>query len=125
MDLAAAVASWIVGAALVVAGASKLTAGARWADQARGLGAPGWAAPFVPWVELVLGAMLVSGLARSAAAVAALLLLAAFTLLLARLLRRGEHPPCACFGAWSVAPVGSRHLVRNAALMALSALAAL
>ena len=117
------VAAVVVGVALVVAGGSKLAAGGAWPEQARGMGAPSWAVPIVPWIELVVGAALVTQLARRAAAVAAIVLLVAFSALIARLLRRGEHPPCACFGSWSLGPIGPRHLVRNAALLALAIVA--
>ncbi|WP_169812942.1 TlpA family protein disulfide reductase [Nocardia niwae] len=54
----------------------------------------------IPWV---------SGLA----ALAVLLLLAVFTAVIARLMRRGEHPSCSCFGAASATPIGPKTLVRN------------
>ena len=117
------VAAVLVGVALVVAGGSKLAAGGAWPEQARGMGAPRWVVPLVPWVELAVGAALVTQLARRAAALAAIALLVAFSVLIARLLRRGEHPPCACFGSWSLEPIGPRHLVRNAALVALAVVA--
>jgi hypothetical protein len=49
----------------------------------------------------------------------------AFSASVAAQLARGKHPPCACFGAWSPAPVGARTLARNAALIALAVVAAL
>ncbi len=52
MDTAAAIAAVIVGAAFVVAGASKLAAHDSWPAQAAGLGAPAWTVPIVPWFEL-------------------------------------------------------------------------
>ena len=54
---------------------------------------------------------------------AALVLLVAFTGLIALRLARGEHPPCACFGAWSAKPIGPSHLLRNGALIVLSIVA--
>lgn len=76
--------------------------------------------PLVPWWELVVGASLLVGLAKPWPAVAATVTIAAFTALLLRVLRRGEHPPCACFGTWSAAPLGVRHVVRNVALLCLA-----
>jgi uncharacterized membrane protein YphA (DoxX/SURF4 family) len=124
VDTASLVAAIVLGAAFVVAGASKLAAGPSWPEQARGLGAPSWAIPVVPWVELVLGAALVARLAPRPLAVVAFGVLAVFTVLLAARLREGRRPPCACFGAWSARPLGPGHLVRNAALMVLAVVAA-
>lgn len=51
----------------------------------------------------------------------AAVLLVAFTVAIGSALRRGRRAPCRCFGA-SSAPVGTRHLGRNAALLAAAAL---
>ncbi len=118
----ATVASVLLGIAFVVAGGSKLAAGAAWPAQARGLGAPSWTVPLLPWVELVVGASLVTQLARRPAAIVAAVLLVAFTALIAVRLRQGRRPPCACFGAWSTRPIGALDLVRNAVLLALAVL---
>jgi len=103
-----------------VAGGSKLAAGTSWPEQARGLGAPGVVIPVLPWLEVALGAILVVQVASVAAGMAALGLLASFTMLIVRRLSLGEHPPCACFGAWSAAPLGWGHVVRNAVLAVLA-----
>jgi hypothetical protein len=118
-----AVAAVVLGIAFVLAGAAKLAAGETWRSQAQGMGAPSWSVPVLPWVELVLGAALVTLIARRPAAVAALVLLAAFTSLILRRLRAGEHPPCACFGAWAARPLGRGHVARNAVLAALAVVA--
>ncbi|NKX86990.1 peroxiredoxin family protein [Nocardia coubleae] len=52
----------------------------------------------------------------------ALLLLVCFTAAIVRLLLRGEHPNCSCFGAVNAEPIGPAPLVRNALLVALAAL---
>jgi uncharacterized membrane protein YphA (DoxX/SURF4 family) len=119
----AVVASVVLGVAFVVAGGSKLAAGEQWPAQARGLGAPQWSIPIVPWMELALGAVLVAQVARRAAAIAALAVLVAFTGLIVMRLREGRHPPCACFGAWSAKPLGVGHVVRNAVLAGLAVVA--
>jgi hypothetical protein len=106
-------ASIVVGVVFLVAGATKIAAGAEWPAQARGLGAPAIIVPLVPWVEVATGAVLVVQVARRAAAFAAA----------AMQLAQGRRPPCACFGAWSVKPLGAGHVVRNVALIALSVLA--
>ena len=120
-----AIASVVVGVALVVAGASKLAARDTWPAQARGLGAPAWSIPIVPWFELVVGALLIVQVARPIMALVAIGLFAAFTVMIAAKLRKGEHPPCACFGAWSAKPIGGGHIARNLALIAVAVVAAL
>lgn len=122
MSLLAAMGAFVVGAVFVVAGASKVAAGARWPLEARALGVPTMGAlavvaSIVPWWELIIGASLAAGLFRPWPAIAAVVTLAVFSVLLMRVLRRGEHPPCACFGAWSAAPLGWRHVARNAGLI--------
>lgn len=113
----------LVGVAFVVAGGSKIAAGGSWPVQARGLGAPSWTIQLVPWVEIVVGALLIAQVAAPWPAVAALLLLGAFSGLIVNALAHGRHPPCACFGAWSAKPIGAGHLVRNGALIVLTVLA--
>ena len=122
MNWVATVASVTIGVAFLVAGASKIAAGPNWPEQARGLGAPNFAIPILPWVEIVLGALLVSQVGRDIAAVGALVLLAAFTALVGYRLSQGRHPPCACFGAWSAKPIGPGTVVRNIVLMVLALL---
>ncbi|MFK7918058.1 MAG: MauE/DoxX family redox-associated membrane protein [Ilumatobacter sp.] len=114
------VAAVLLGAAFVVAGASKLAARDSWPVQARGLGAPAWTVPLVPWTELTIGALLVVQLWRPVMAVAAALLLVVFTALLVAKIAAGERPPCACFGAWSARPIGWGHVARNAVLLGLA-----
>jgi hypothetical protein len=123
-DTAGVVAAILLGAAFVVAGASKLAAGTAWRAQAAGLGAPVWSVGPLPWVELVLGSILISNLARRPAAIVALGLLLAFSSLVIARLREGSHPPCACFGAWAARPLGPGHLLRNGALAVLAIIAA-
>jgi uncharacterized membrane protein YphA (DoxX/SURF4 family) len=116
----AVVASVLLGIAFVVAGGSKVAAGPAWPGQARDLGAPSFVIPIVPWFEIVLGAVLIVQLAPVPAGVVALMTLLIFTGLIARRLAQGQHPPCACFGAWSAKPLGPGHLVRNGALILLA-----
>jgi uncharacterized membrane protein YphA (DoxX/SURF4 family) len=116
-------ASIVVGVVFLVAGASKIAAGAEWPVQARGLGAPAVTIPLVPWVEIAIGAVLVVQVARQPAALAATAMLVVFTVLIVVQLAQGRRPPCACFGAWSAKPLGAGHVVRNVALIALSVIA--
>lgn len=121
----AAAAAVVVGLVFVVAAGSKLAGRERWVAQATDMGAPPIVIPALPWVELAIGAALITGLARRAAAIAAIALLVAFTALIVVRLRQGRRPVCACFGAWSAKPIGAGHLVRNGVLVVVAGLAAL
>ena len=123
MDAVGIVASIVLGAVFLLAGASKIAAGASWPRQARELGAPAFVAPIVPWVEIVIGALLVSQIARTVVAIAAIVVLVAFTALIALRLAQGKRPACACFGTWSAKPIGPVDVVRNLALIALAVVA--
>lgn len=125
MSVVPVIAAFLVGLAFVVAGGSKLAARESWPVQARGLGAPQWTIPLVPWVELGIGALLIVQFLVVPMAVAAALLLVVFTVMIVRKIAAGEHPPCACFGAWSSKPIGWGHIARNATLLALAVAAAL
>lgn len=84
------------------------------------MGAPRAVIPVLPWFELALGGLLIAQVASRAVGAVAFGLLVAFTVLIVRRLRAGQHPPCACFGAWSAQPLGWGHVARNAALMVLA-----
>ena len=114
----------VVGVVLLLSGAAKVAAGPRWAALAEALAAPAIAVPVVPWLEVALGALLVSGVYRTVVALAAAALLTAFTVLLVARLVEGRRPPCACFGALSTRPVGPGSVVRNVVLIALALIAA-
>jgi uncharacterized membrane protein YphA (DoxX/SURF4 family) len=116
----ATVLSGALGLVFLVAGGSKVAAGAHWPAQAAGLGVPHRVAPLVPWFELVVGAVLLAGLWRPWPATVALVTLAVFTAVLAWHLAHGRQPACACFGAWSAEPIGVGHLVRNGVFVALA-----
>lgn len=124
MNVAAA-AAILVGAAFLVAGGAKIAAGAAWPAQAADLGAPAFVVPFVPWLEILVGAALCAQLARPVTGAVAAAMMVAFSALLVLRLAQGRRPPCACFGSWSAKPLGWKHLVRNAALLALALVAAL
>lgn len=124
MNVVGTVAAVVVGAALVLAGAAKLARPA-WVVDAAALGVPAWLARPVPVVELLVGAGLVTGVARRPLGLAAFVLLSAFSAVIARTLATGRRPVCACFGAWSARPIGGRSLVRNGALAALAVVAVL
>jgi hypothetical protein len=113
----------LLGIAVLMAGATKIQSTRRWLDEASGLGVPRQLAVPLPWFEVALGALIVSGFAAPWPAVAALGVLGVYTLWIAGLLVRGRHPPCACFGALSGAPLSWRHVARNGALALLAVLA--
>jgi len=123
MSAVGSVASVLLGLVFLVSGGAKIAAGPAWPEQAVGLGAPPLVVPVLPWVEIVLGAILVMQLASVVAPGAALVLLAAFTALIIRRLSQGRHPPCACFGSWSARPLGAGHVARNIGFMVLGVLA--
>ncbi len=118
-DALPTIAAVVLGAAMVIAGAGKI-ASRSWPEHATSLGAPRWSVPVVPWTEIVLGALLVSGLGVRWVAVAVALLLLAFTWLLVSHLARGERPVCACFGPLSTRPISWWSVARNLALVALA-----
>ena len=113
----------VVGVTLLGSGVLK-QASRQWPAQAASLGVGALAARLVPLVEIVLGSMLVVGVARAVAAWAAVALLVAFTGFLVRRLRQGVRVPCACFGTLSARPVGPWSVVRNVALIAVAVVAA-
>jgi len=92
----------------------------------------GWTARLV--ISAVFAAAAFGKLAARAAAMQAvadfgvpgllvLALLAVFSAVVARVVLRGEHPACACFGAAGVTRVGVRTLARNGVLAVLAAVA--
>jgi hypothetical protein len=80
--------------------------------------------PAIPLSELVLGASLITGLARPWTALATMAVLVAFSAAIALNLARGRAVPCGCVGDVSSRPVGPADLVRNAGLICLAAVAA-
>lgn len=110
---------------LLASGTAKL----RTADDLSGweqLGVPAalrrqWLLRLHPWGEIALGLLLalVGGLLGLAAALVALALMIAYTVLVARALRRDDDASCACFGAQ--AQITRRTLVRNVWLTFLAA----
>jgi uncharacterized membrane protein YphA (DoxX/SURF4 family) len=123
VDVLGVVAAVGLGAVFVIAGAAKVALGAAWPAQARAMGAPMPIATIVPAIELVVGAALVTRVAMPVPALAAIVLLVAFSVLIARQLVDGRHPPCACFGAWSDRPLSGAHLVRNAVMILVAIVA--
>lgn len=77
-----------------------------------------------PFIELIVGLMLVLGLFTPLAAVAALLLFILFTGLIVYDLASGKEQSCHCFGRLSDEKVTPWAVARNVVLMALSLLVA-
>jgi uncharacterized membrane protein YphA (DoxX/SURF4 family) len=113
----------VVGLTLLVAGTTKLF-NRRWREQETALGSPAWALPFVPPIEIILGALIAVRVARvlMAIAVVALILLFTIFLLIKWDERRGES--CNCFGMLSKRPASAWTIMRNIALIALALVAA-
>lgn len=122
-SLVANAATFVLGALFIGAGVSKVIIGAAWRAEARRLGTPLPVAVAVPWVEIAVGAAVAARVGRPWSSVVALALLVAFTTLLVVRLASGDHPPCACFGAWSTRPLSWWHVARNGALVALAVVA--
>jgi len=113
-----------VAAVLLVAGVTKVAEPGEWRTQSTGLGVRWPLARLVPFVELVLGALLLVQVQRHVVAWCALVLFLAFTALLVVRLAQGRRPPCACFGSLSAEPIGPGHVVRNSLFIALAVMAA-
>lgn len=124
MHAVGVVAAVVVAVVLLVAGVGKVARPAEWRSQAAGMDVAAPVATVVPFVELVLGALLLVQVQRHVVAWAAVGLFAVFTGLIALRLAQGRRPPCACFGSLSVRPIGPGHLARNAVFIACAVLAA-
>ena len=118
------IAAVVTGVVLLVAAITKLAAPQSWRQQAADLGVPAVAAASVPYVEAVLGALLVVQFQRVVMAWCAVVLLTAFTVLLVVRLAQGRRPPCACFGSLTPKPIGPASVVRNVVFIAVPVLAA-
>ena len=115
------VASLVLGAVFLLSGTLKVAAPRQWHAQSADLGVPHMVAVVLPFVELPVGALLVTQLGRRPVAACAGALLVAFTALLVVRLRQGRRPPCACFGALTSKPIGWGDVVRNLGLLMVAA----
>ena len=111
--------SALVGAVFVYAGVSKLAIGPDWKVQAGDLEVPRVVVPFVPWLEIAVGLLLIGRVISGVANVAALVMLVSFTAVIVGQLLRGKRPPCACFGRRSTRPIGWSDVTRNMVLITL------
>lgn len=74
----------------------------------------------LPFAELAVAIALLARPSATAGGLAALLLLLAFIAGISNALRKGEAPPCNCFGAIHSAPASKTTLARNVALAAVA-----
>ena len=109
----------LVGVIFIFAGVQKFIARDMWPTQAKRLGAPSFAIPTVPYVEVVLGSLLIAGIAANIVLVASIVALSSFTVLLVLRLAAGDRPPCACLSFRSTKPIGWNNTVRNLLMLAL------
>jgi threonine/homoserine efflux transporter RhtA len=125
LEAVGTIAATVVGLAFIAAGVFKLVDGPAWPKQAADMGVGRPLAMTVPYVEIVIGAVLALQLFEPWPAVAATALLVAFTGVIVLRLLDGSRPPCACFGSRSKRPLGTYHVVRNLGLLALAVVAAI
>lgn len=78
----------------------------------------------IPWVELIAGLAMVSGVRPRAGAVVYTVLMAAFTLGVVAAMARGLSFECGCFGKAGAATIGFKKLLENVAMLALGSVAA-
>ena len=109
----------LVGVIFIFAGVQKFIARDLWPTQAKRLGAPSFAIPTVPYVEVVLGSLLIAGIGVNIVLVASIVALSSFTVLLTLRLAAGDRPPCACLSFRSTKPIGWNNIVRNFLMLAL------
>ena len=118
------IAGTIIGVIFVAAGASKLSAVEQWRASVRDMGVATWVGGLVPWVEIVLGGVVIARIALPWSAWAVVAVLIGFTVVILRQLLRGYRPGCGCFGQRSATPLGARHVMRNAIFIVIGVLAA-
>ena len=118
------IAAIAVGVLFLASTVAKLAAPARWRAQAVQLTDSRLVGPLLPWVEVAMGALLVSGWERHRMAILAGSMLVMFNALLAVRLREGRRPPCACFGSFSSTPISWWHVLRNSLFVLVAVVAA-
>jgi len=73
----------------------------------------------IPWVELIAGLALVSGVRPRAGAIVYSVLLAVFTIGVVQALARGLSFECGCFGKAGSATIGFKKVAENLVMMAI------
>ncbi|MFI5372811.1 MAG: MauE/DoxX family redox-associated membrane protein [Candidatus Eisenbacteria bacterium] len=79
----------------------------------------------LPWVELVAGLALLTGLRARAGAVVVLVLMLVFTVAVGAAWARGLDFRCGCFGKASASAIGPAKFAENLGLLALATVSAL
>ncbi len=79
----------------------------------------------IPWVELVAGLALVTGVRPKAGAFVYTVLIAVFTVGVLAAMVRGLSFDCGCFGKASAGPVGLKKLAENLVMIALGVVASI
>jgi uncharacterized membrane protein YphA (DoxX/SURF4 family) len=124
MDIALFASRLLLAVVFLTSGLSKLPDRAATTDAARAFGLPEGmsrlAGRALPMFELVLGMTLIVPRVAVIASLFALALLGAFTVLLLRVLRRGDSVRCNCFGSSTHNPVTWRTALRNFSLLGLA-----
>ena len=77
----------------------------------------------IPWIELVAGLALVTGVRPRAGALVYTVLLAAFTAGVVAAMTRGLSFECGCFGKAGAATIGVRKLAENLGMLVLGIVA--
>src|SRR5436190_11272393 len=77
-----------------------------------------WSAKTLPWIELIVGLVLLSGRFARSAAAASTLLLMVFNFLVIRAYVRGDQVDCGCFGPGGV--LDWKKLVEDGSMLAMS-----
>jgi uncharacterized membrane protein YphA (DoxX/SURF4 family) len=112
----------VLGAVLLYAGAAKLLGGFEFFATLSGYELGGmrttlFLASVIPGVEVVIGFMLLSGIAQSAAFLAGLLCAMGFVGAQAFVLFHGLRVPCGCFGGGAAELIGFHTLARAVLMM--------
>jgi uncharacterized membrane protein YphA (DoxX/SURF4 family) len=79
----------------------------------------------IPWVELLAGLALVTGVRPRAGAVVYTVMLAGFTLGVIAAMARGLSFDCGCFGKSGAATIGIQKLAENIAMLAIGVVGAI
>ena len=119
-----------IGAVFIVAAVAKIADPTDLALQAKNfrllpVGSEHLVAITLPWIELLAGAALVTGLRARAGALLTLLMMAVFTVAVGSAWARGLDFRCGCFGKASASSVGPQKFFENVGLTLLAAVALL
>jgi hypothetical protein len=109
----------LVGSVIAIAGALKIVNRAQWIRDANAQHLWPAVTHVLPFLELLLGALLIVLPPHAFVLGSATLLLLIFTTYLVALIASKSNVPCACFGSRSSRPPSGRDVLRNLALMVM------